>query len=39
MSIKTGTLSRLKGLIWVVGGIAILAGAVTLAPMISHLDF
>ena len=39
MSVKSGTLSRLKGLIWVVGGIAIIAGAVTLAPMISHLDF
>jgi hypothetical protein len=39
MSIKQGTLSRLKGLIWVVGGIAIVGAGIALAPLISHLDY
>ena len=31
-----GTLSRLKGLIWVIGGIALIITLISLAPVISH---
>ncbi len=37
MSINTNTLSRLKGLIWVAGAIALVATLIGLAPVISHL--
>lgn len=31
-----GPLARLKGLIWIIGGIALLVTLVSLAPVISH---
>jgi hypothetical protein len=34
---NTGSSSRLKGLVWVVGGIALIMIVVSLAPVISHL--
>jgi hypothetical protein len=33
---STGSSSRLKGLVWAVGGIALIVIAVSLAPVISH---
>jgi|GEM_PF-6979027 hypothetical protein len=33
---NTGSSSRLKGLVWAVGGIALIVIAVSLAPVISH---
>jgi hypothetical protein len=36
-SISSSTATRLKGLVWIVGGIALIFTLISLAPVISHL--
>lgn len=35
--INNSAIARMKGLVWVVGGIALIFTAISLAPVISHL--